>query len=73
MNYQHIVINMNKLFSGILLLIVLITLPTLLNAQRNPAKGADEAFSKQQYSLAIDKYKKAYSKVKKNKENHLKH
>lgn len=59
---------MNKLFSGILLLVVLIAMPTLLNAQRNPAKGADEAFSKQQYSLAIDKYKKAYTKVKKNKE-----
>jgi len=68
MNYQHIVTNMNKLISGILLLIILVALPTFLNAQRNPAKGADEAFSKQQYSLAIDKYKKAYSKVKKNKE-----
>ena len=59
---------MSKLISGIFLLIVLITLPTLLVAQRNPAKSADEAFSKQQYSLAIDKYKKAYTKVKKNKE-----
>ncbi|MFK5856633.1 MAG: OmpA family protein [Bacteroidota bacterium] len=59
---------MNKLFFGILLLAVFITLPSLLHAQRNPAKGADEAFSKQQYSLAIDKYKKAYTKVKKNKE-----
>jgi peptidoglycan-associated lipoprotein len=59
---------MSKLFSSIFLLGFLITMPTLLNAQRNPAKGADEAFSKQQYSLAIDKYKKAYSKVKKNKE-----
>lgn len=68
MNYQHIVTNMNKLFSGVLLLSFLVLLPTLLNAQRNPAKSADEAFSKQQYSLAIDKYKKAYSKVKKNKE-----
>ena len=36
--------------------------------RRNPAKGADEVFSKQQYSLAIDKYKKAYTKVKKDKE-----
>ena len=68
MNYQHIVINMNKLISGIVLLSFLIALPSLLFAQRNPAKSADEAFSKQQYSLAIDKYKKAYSKVKKNKE-----
>lgn len=59
---------MSKLFSGIFLLFILMLLPVFLNAQRNPAKGADEAFSKQQYSLAIDKYKKAYTKVKKNKE-----
>lgn len=59
---------MNKLFSGILLLIVFIAMPISLSAQRNPAKGADDAFSKQQYSLAIDKYKKAYTRVKKNKE-----
>jgi len=37
-------------------------------AQRNPAKAADEAFEAQRYSVAIDKYKKAYTKVKKNKE-----
>lgn len=68
MNYQHIVTNMNKLISSIVLLSFLIALPSLLFAQRNPAKSADEAFSKQQYSLAIDKYKKAYSKVKNNRE-----
>ncbi len=68
MKYQHKNAHMNKLFSVILLLAIFITIPTLLNAQRNPAKGADDAFSKQQYSLAIDKYKKAYTKVKKNKE-----
>jgi peptidoglycan-associated lipoprotein len=59
---------MNKLLPGLILVILLVALPTLLSAQRNPARSADEAFSKQQYSLAIDKYKKAYSKVKKNKE-----
>jgi peptidoglycan-associated lipoprotein len=37
-------------------------------SQKNPAKGADEAFAKQQYTEAIDKYKKAYTKVKKDKE-----
>lgn len=68
MNYQHMVTNMNKLFSGILLLSFLVVIPSLIFAQRNPAKSADEAFSKQQYSVAIDKYKKAYTKVKKNKE-----
>ena len=68
MKYQHKNAHMNKLISGILLLAIFLSLPTLLTAQRNPAKGADDAFSKQQYSLAIDKYKKAYTKVKKNKE-----
>lgn len=59
---------MNKLFPVILILGLLIVTPSAIYAQRNPAKSADEAFSKQQYSLAIDKYKKAYSKIKKNKE-----
>ncbi len=54
----------------ILFLFIILLIPTLIFAQsrRNPAKSADEAFSKQQYSLAIDKYKKAYTKVKKDKE-----
>ena len=43
-------------------------LPATVLSQRNPAKSADEAFAKQQYSLAIDKYKKAYSRVKKDKD-----
>jgi peptidoglycan-associated lipoprotein len=60
--------HMNKLFPALTLLMLLLVLPILLSAQRNPAKSADEAFSKQQYSVAIDKYKKAYTKVKKNKE-----
>lgn len=47
---------------------ILFILPTILFAQRNPAKAADEAFNALQYSVAIDKYKKAYTKVKKNKE-----
>lgn len=47
---------------------LLILLPAMMFAQRNPAKAADEAFDALQYSLAIDKYKKAYTKVKKNKE-----
>ena len=36
--------------------------------KKSPTKSADEAFSKQQYSVALDKYKKAYNKVKKDKE-----
>jgi len=43
-------------------------MPVYVYGQKNPAKSADEAFGKQQYSLAIDKYKKAFTKVKKNKE-----
>jgi hypothetical protein len=29
-----------------------------VHAQRNVSKGADEAFDRKQYSLAIDRYKK---------------
>ncbi len=50
------------------IIVILFALPLALMAQRNPAKGADEAFAKQQYTEAIDKYKKAYTKVKNNKE-----
>ena len=59
---------MNNVFYKIIIIVLLAIIPTLAYSQRNPAKGADEAFARQQYSLAIDKYKKAYSKVKKNKE-----
>jgi peptidoglycan-associated lipoprotein len=37
-----------------------------VHAQRNVSKGADEAFDRKQYSLAIDRYKKAYGRVKRN-------
>lgn len=46
----------------------MLLIPSLVFAQRNPAKSADEAFEALQYTVAIDKYKKAYTKVKKNKE-----
>ncbi|MCF6172154.1 MAG: OmpA family protein [Bacteroidales bacterium] len=61
---------MHTLSQKIFFLLIIVMLPTIILAQnrRNPAKSADEAFSKQQYSLAIDKYKKAYTKVKKDKE-----
>ncbi len=51
-----------------ILLFFLIMMSGIVMAQRSPTKSADDAFSKQQYSEAIDKYKKAYTKVKKNKE-----
>ena len=58
-----------KLSVSKLFLMVFIMVPVLMFGQRrNPAKSADEAFARQQYTFAIEKYKKAYKKVKKNKE-----
>lgn len=37
-------------------------------AQNKQTKAADDAFTDQQYSLALEKYQKAYSKVKKNRD-----
>lgn len=34
--------------------------------RRNPARLADEAFERKQYSIAADRYRKAYNKVKRN-------
>lgn len=39
-----------------------------IQAQSKAARGADEAFAKHQYSLALDRYKKAYGKVRRNKD-----
>ncbi len=52
----------------LVVLSILFLLPSMAFAQRNPAKSADEAFDALQYTVAIDRYKKAYTKVKKNKE-----
>ncbi|MBI9038377.1 MAG: OmpA family protein [Bacteroidales bacterium] len=51
----------------IFIFISLLFSPSIIFAQRNPTRSADEAFENQRYFIAIDKYKKAYSKVKKNK------
>ncbi|NOX84616.1 MAG: OmpA family protein [Chlorobi bacterium] len=59
---------MNKIMQRVSLLFILLMVSGIVIAQRNPTKSADDAFSKQQYSVAIDKYKKAYTKVKKDKE-----
>jgi len=60
---------MNILQKYSFLLLFIFLLPAVVTAQkRNPARAADALFDKQQYSAAIDKYKKAYTKVKKNKE-----
>lgn len=37
-----------------------------LFAQRNPARHADQAFDRKQYSIAADRYRKAYNKVRRN-------
>jgi len=59
---------MNNPLQKVIILFLMALMPLLVLGQKNPAKGADEAFGKQRYSEAIDKYKKAYTKVKKNKE-----
>lgn len=49
------------------ILIALLWAPSIeLHAQRNVSRSADEAFERHQYSLALDRYKKAYGKVKRN-------
>lgn len=59
---------MKKLFFTALTVLLFVAMMPELQAQRNVAKSADEAFSRKQYSLAIDRYKKAFSRVKKNNE-----
>ena len=39
-----------------------------LVAQRNPAKSADEAYDRNMYSVAAERYKKAFNRVKKKSE-----
>ena len=56
---------MNKSLSLIFFLFIL-TLPT--HAQKKQVKAADEAFSEFKYATAIDHYRKAYAKVKNDKE-----
>jgi peptidoglycan-associated lipoprotein len=61
---QHL---MKYLVSTVLLMIVLIGNQSVM-AQRNPAKGADEAFERKMYTVAAERYKKAFNKVKKKSE-----
>lgn len=48
-------------------LIFLLFFSTFTIAQNKYSKAADDAFTDQMYSLALTRYQKAYSKVKKNK------
>ena len=55
-----------KIFLILLVLLFGAALP--LEAQRrNPAKSADIAFERGQYTLAIERYKKAFKKMKNKK------
>ncbi len=51
-------------FSKYLLLLITIFLSLSVFAQRNFVEAADKDFEDQKYSIAVDKYKKAYSKTK---------
>ena len=59
-----------KLSVNKVLLLALFIMPAIVFGQRrkSPASDADATFDKHQYSVAIDKYKKALKKVKKDKE-----
>lgn len=48
-------------------LLIFLLAPGLVTAQNKFSRAADEAFSDQMYLLALQKYQKAYSKVKKNR------
>jgi len=49
------------------LIVLFFPISIVLNAQERKTLSADEDFASMRYSLAIPKYKKAYSRVKKNK------
>ena len=56
---------MSKKLLLILFAILLGAAQPLEAQRRNPAKNADTAFERGQYSIAIERYKKALKKVKK--------
>ena len=58
---------MSKKLLFILFAILLGAAQPLEAQRRNPAKSADTAFERGQYSIAIERYKKALKKVKKKK------
>ncbi len=53
--------------SVLLVFMILIASGATMAQRRNHAKGADEAFDDRKYVIAIEKYKKAQSKIKNNK------
>ena len=50
-----------------LLLFSMLIVTSAMGQRKNYAKGGDEAFEDKKYILAIEKYKKAQSKIKNNK------
>ncbi len=59
---------MKKYILILLALLFVMTDIELYAQRRNPAKNADLAFGRKQYSEAVDRYKKAYKKSRRNKE-----
>ena len=58
-----------KRYLLIILSVLFIFMSSDIYAQRrNPAKNADLAFGRKQYTEAADRYKKAYRKVRRNKD-----
>ncbi|MDZ7741508.1 MAG: OmpA family protein [Bacteroidota bacterium] len=57
---------MNKPRSFIILIFILLMMPSSGYSQKDPAAAADDAFDTYRYSVAIERYKKAYSRVKGN-------
>jgi len=57
-----------KAYKAIILTFIISSFISLsATAQRNYTQEADDAFKLEQYNLSIDKYKKAYTKVKQNR------
>ncbi|MEI7596232.1 MAG: OmpA family protein [Bacteroidota bacterium] len=56
-----------KIVRNLAILLVFVTFSARVSAQRNFSAEADQSFNLKQYSIAIDMYAKAYTKVKGNK------
>ncbi|MFZ4401138.1 MAG: OmpA family protein [Bacteroidales bacterium] len=57
-----------KAYKAIILTFIITSVISLTaTAQRNYTQEADDAFKLEQYNLSVDKYKKAYTKVKQNR------
>lgn len=61
-------IKMKRYIFLIISLLLAASSADLFAQKRNPAKNADIAFDKGQYTAAVDRYKKAYKKTKRNKD-----